>query len=31
MTVLEEIFNYYTGLKDKGSQENVIAMLREIN
>lgn len=30
MTVLEEIFNYYTGLKDKGSQENVIAMLREI-
>lgn len=30
MTALEEIFNYYTGLKDKGSQENIAAMLREI-
>lgn len=30
MTVLEEIFDYYTSLKDKGSQENIAAMLREI-
>ena len=30
MNVIEEIFTYYTGLKDKKSQENVTAMLREI-
>ena len=27
MNVIEEIFTYYTGLKDKKSQENVTAML----
>lgn len=30
MTALEEIFDYYTNLKDKGCQENIAAMLREI-